>query len=86
MTGVQTCALPISSGKIDFASPTFEAAGLSAVPTWTSPAVEAVNGSLRLMVGQEVVFQDTFCDASPYLMTLAEKYQLQQACRVRIRC
>lgn len=71
--------LRTASGKIDFASPTFEAAGLSAVPTWTSPAVEETNGSLRLMVGQEVVFQDTFCDASPYLMTLAEKYQLQQA-------
>ncbi len=71
--------LRTASGKIDFASPTFEAVGLSAVPTWTSPAVEAVNGSLRLMVGQEVVFQDTFCDASPYLMTLVEKYQLQQA-------
>lgn len=71
--------LRTASGKVDFASPAFEAAGLSAVPTWTAPGIEEVNGSLRLMVGQEVVFQDTFCNASPYLMTLADKYQLQQA-------
>ncbi len=71
--------LRTESGKVDFASPTFEAAGLSAVPTWTAPAVEEVNGTLRLMIGQEVVFQDTFCNASPYLMALAEKYELQEA-------
>ncbi|MCD8316178.1 MAG: molybdopterin-dependent oxidoreductase [Eggerthellaceae bacterium] len=71
--------LRTESGKIDFASPVFEQAGLSRVPVWTEPYATPGNGKLRLLIGEQAINSHTYTTLAPQLISIAKHYDLDRA-------
>lgn len=66
------------SGKVEFASQTFEDAGFNAVPTWIPPLVEPKNGSYRLTTGKQAIHSHTQTANIPMLMQITKDYDLER--------
>lgn len=66
------------SRMLDLSSSAFQAAGLSAVPTWTEPENESSVGNLHLLVGEQNIHTHTFTSNDARLMDVSKAYGLDR--------
>ena len=66
------------SGKIEFASETFDKAGLGRVPAWHGPKVEIGEGQLRLLTGEQALHNHLNTAQSPLLAAVSKDYELDR--------
>lgn len=67
------------SGKVDFSSPTFEAAGLSAVPAWVEPGSASSANGPRLLIGEQLIHTHSATVDDARLMNVSKDYDLDRA-------
>lgn len=63
------------SGKIEFSCEAYAVGEMKAVPTWIEPAATPADGSLRLIMGDQVFQNKTYTRASDKLTQIAKDFE-----------
>lgn len=70
--------LKTPSGKIEFYSETYKAAGFNPIVEWIEPKVSPKNDSFRLITGKQAIHSHTQTANIPILMQITKDYDLER--------